>query len=180
MFERNRIETPSTRRDKAIPVELALDDGRILKGKCFVTATRHVYEELNGPGSFVDFEPYEGPREFIAKVSLRSVRVAEAPRPANLANRSASDTFDPHEVLGIERGAPLDAIREAYHRLSKVYHPDRYTNADLPDEVASYLDAMSRRVNAAFAALEKPAQRVREINRAKSEPIYQRGRSTRL
>jgi len=34
---------------------------------------------------------------------------------------------------------------------------------------------MSRRINAAFAALEKPAQKAREINRARTEPIYQRG-----
>lgn len=175
MFERNRIDTPSTKREKAIPVELALDDGRIVKGKCFLTASRQVYDELNGPGSFVDFEPYGGPREFIAKVSLRSVRIAEIPKPASLANRTAADNFDPYAVLGVERGAPLEAIREAYHRLSKVYHPDRFMTAELPDEVAGYLDAMSRRVNAAFAALEKPAQEVREINRAKSEPIYQRG-----
>jgi len=77
--------------------------------------------------------------------------------------------------LGVARGVPFETIREAYHRLSTSYHPDRYMNADLPGEVALYLDAMSRRVNAAFAALEKPAQKVREINRAKSEPIYQRG-----
>ncbi|MBU2582458.1 MAG: hypothetical protein KJ622_12145 [Alphaproteobacteria bacterium] len=95
MFERNRIETPSTKRDKAIPVEIALDDGRILKGKCFVTATRHIYEELNGPGSFVDFESYEGPREFIAKACLRSVRVAEVPKPSSLSVRTATDDFDP-------------------------------------------------------------------------------------
>lgn len=175
MFERNRIETPSTRRDKAIAVELALDDGRLLKGKCFVTSTRHVYEELNGNGSFLDFEAYEGPREMIAKACLRSVRVADVPKPASLAVRTANDDFDPHAVLGVGRGASLEEIGEAYRRLSKLYHPDRYAAADLPQEVAAYIDAMARRVNAAYAALEKPAQKTRDINRARTEPIYQRG-----
>jgi len=175
MFERNRIETPSTKRDKAVAVELALDDGRVLKGKFFVTKSRHVYEELNGGGSFLDFEPYEGPRELISKACLRSVRIAEIPKTASLAARTANSDFDPHSVLDVQRGAPLEEIREAFHRLSKLYHPDRYATTDLPEEVAGYIDAMSRRVNAAFSALEKPAQKVREINRAKTEPIYQRG-----
>lgn len=175
MFERNRIETPSSKRDKAVPVELALDDGRILKGKFFLTATRHVYEELNGGGSFLDFEPYDGPRELISKTVLRSVRIAEVPKPVNLAARSAKEEFDPYAILNVRHGAPWEEVREAYHRLSKLYHPDRYVNTDLPEEVAGYLEAMSRRLNAAFTALEKPHQIKREINRAKTEPIYQRG-----
>ena len=175
MFERNRVDAPSTKRDKTVPVELALDNGRVLKGRFFLTATRHVYEELNGGGGFLDFEPYEGPRELISKTCLRSVRVSEVPRPASLPARNANDDFDPYAVLGVPRGAPLEVIREAYHRLSKLYHPDRYATTDLPEEVAAYIDAMSRRINAAFAALEKPAQKAREINRARTEPIYQRG-----
>lgn len=175
MFERNRIDTPSTKRDKAVPVELDLSDGRVLKGNFFVTSSRHVYEELNGGGSFLDFEPYEGPRELISKACVRSVRVAEVPSPASLSNRTANADFDPYAVLSVPRGASLEVIREAYHRLSKQYHPDRYATSDLPEEVAGYMNAMSRRVNAAFSALEKPAQKAREINRAKTEPIYQRG-----
>ena len=34
------------------------------------------------------------------------------------------------------------------------YHPDRYAQADLPNEVREYLAAMARKINAAFAALE--------------------------
>jgi hypothetical protein len=175
MFERNRIEAPSTKRDKAVPVELTLDDGRILKGKFYVPTARQIFEELNGNGSFLEFEGYEGVRELIAKTSLRSVRIAEVPNAANLAGRASQTEFDPYAILHVPQGASIEVVREAYHRLSKLYHPDRYANTSLPDEVAGYLDAMSRRVNAAFSALEKPAQIKREINRAKTEPIYQRG-----
>lgn len=175
MFERNRIENASSKRDKTVPVELSLDDGRILKGKFFLSSTRNLYEELNGAGSFLEFAPYDGQRELIAKSVLRSVRLTDVPRPVDLSARSGQENFDPYDILGIPPGAAWEKVREAYHRLSKFYHPDRYAGVELPEEVRAYLDTMSRRLNAAFAALEKPHQIKREINRAKTEPIYQRG-----
>ncbi len=175
MFERSRTETPSDKREKAISVELSMDDGRILKGRLFTAATRHAYEELNDSGRFIDFQSYDGKRELVAKAAINAVRLTDIPKANQLRPAAASDEFDPYTVLNLPPGAQWEAIREAYHRLSKHYHPDRYANLDLPDEVKGYLDAMSRRLNAAFSALEKPHQVRREFARAKSEPIYQRG-----
>ncbi len=53
-------------------------------------------------------------------------------------------------------GASRDEVRQAYLRLAKAYHPDRYASVELPEEVRDYLSAMARRVNAAHAALETP------------------------
>ena len=33
-------------------------------------------------------------------------------------------SIDPYDVLGLERGASLDAVREAFHAKSKKHHPD--------------------------------------------------------
>ena len=63
-------------------------------------------------------------------------------------------------------------MRGAYLRKAKAYHPDRYANADLPDEVRSYLEGMVRRVNAAFAALESPHPENRQKVVQKITPIY--------
>jgi hypothetical protein len=56
--------------------------------------------------------------------------------------------------------------------LSKIYHPDRFETLDLPAEVKGYLADMSRRINAAFEALEDArAPVVRRSDRVK--PIYE-------
>ena len=70
-------------------------------------------------------------------------------------------------MLGLEKGAAFDNIRDAYHRLSKLYHPDRYASIELPREVKTYLEGMSKNVNAAFVALKHVGQ--------KSEPVFTRG-----
>ncbi len=49
---------------------------------------------------------------------------------------------------------PWHAIREAYLRLAKTYHPDRVAGANLPDEVTDYMNRQARRINAAYAMLE--------------------------
>ncbi|MCH9806311.1 MAG: J domain-containing protein [Alphaproteobacteria bacterium] len=175
MFERNKVDNPSTVREKAIHVELSMDDGRLLKGRFFVPSTRKVYEELNGQGSFLDFQSYDGDREMISKACLRAVRLTDIPRAKGLAARTINDDFDPHAILNVTKGAQWEEIRESYHQLSKLYHPDRYANTNLPEEISNYIDTMARRINAAFSALEKPQQVKREFTRAKTEPIYQRG-----
>ncbi|MAI46621.1 MAG: hypothetical protein CMB79_12295 [Filomicrobium sp.] len=57
---------------------------------------------------------------------------------------------------------------------SKKYHPDRYAQADLPDEVRDYLQTMARRVNTAYETLQSslPAERA-----VRSEPVWQSGQS---
>ena len=63
-------------------------------------------------------------------------------------------------------------MKSAYHRLAKLYHPDRYTAAELPPEVRDYLAGMTRRVNAAYAALEAPQQIAKQIAVQQAVPIY--------
>jgi DnaJ domain len=69
----------------------------------------------------------------------------------------------------LRTGAARDEIREAYVALAKAYHPDRYANVVLPPEVADYMAAMARRINAAHAALEAPEKR-RAMRRSPSSP----------
>jgi curved DNA-binding protein CbpA len=79
-------------------------------------------------------------------------------------------SFDPHGVLGLKPGATHEEAREAYVRLAKTYHPDRYAAIELPREVRDYLAVMARRVNAAHQALEAAQRR----QFAKEEPLYTR------
>ncbi|MEE9606149.1 MAG: response regulator, partial [Myxococcota bacterium] len=62
------------------------------------------------------------PRHVEREEASRAPQEARA-ELAELAERFSSQS--PHEVLGIERGADEQAIREAYERLSARTHPDR-------------------------------------------------------
>ena len=62
---------------------------------------------------------------------------------------------DPHAILGIDRDAPLGAIREAYHRLVRESHPDLVIAQGLPPECIALATARVARINAAYDRLAK-------------------------
>lgn len=171
MFERNRID--NALQQSAVPAELTLDDGRVLKGNFQITASRSMYEVLNGQCSFLDFETHDGDRSLIAKAAVKSVKlVVVASKPSLNAQKLGPDAFDPHGILGLSRGAPWDDVRAAYVKLSKIYHPDLFAGLALPSEVRDYLAAMARRINAAYAALEEPQQFAKRSEIEMAKPVY--------
>jgi hypothetical protein len=167
MFERNKIDNaPET---TAVPVEITYTDGAVAKGKLLIPTGRMVVDALNGVGGFIEFEPYGGERTYLAKAQLGAVKLVGVPRLPNLQARARDlDGFDPYVVLGIGAGASGEEIHAAYVRLAKTYHPDRYSTAELPEEVREYLSTMARRINAANQALETP----RHVKAARQEPIF--------
>jgi hypothetical protein len=171
MFERNKID--NVPEPSAVPVEITLTDGMLAKGKLFVAAGKTMGDVLNGSGAFIEFEPYGGEKRFLAKAQIDSLKPVGVPRAQCLRQRSrGQDEFDPHQILGIAPGAAWEEVRQAYYRLSKTYHPDRYASALLPEEVAEYLSAMVRRVNAAYAALEPPRAVSKPTGGKRSTPVY--------
>jgi hypothetical protein len=152
MFERSKIENVPDL--TAMPVEAVFADGTIVRGKLLVPGNKGIGDVLNGPGAFLEFEPYGGERSYIAKAQVASIKLMGVPKLPNLNARLRDlDGFDPFAVLGVAPGATKDEIRGAYFALAKIYHPDRYATAELPTEVIEYLFAMARRINAAHAAL---------------------------
>lgn len=173
MFERNKVDNVD---QTSVPVELTLDDGDVVKGRLLVSIGRKPFEVLNGPGAFLEFEPYGGERSFLAKASLRNVKLVNVPRLPSLTGRLHDlDGFDPHSILGVPAQAPFEDVKAAWHRQSKAYHADRFQSVELPQEVRDYLSAMSRRINLAYAALEAPHQAKKQALQARSTPIYSSG-----
>ena len=170
MFERNAAVTQE---QGAVAVEITLDDGTIVTGKLMVPASRAVFDVLNGPSVFFDFEPYDGERRFIAKSALKAVKLLGGTMPLGLVQKVRDlDGFDPHSVLGVKPGTEWDDVRHAYLALAKTYHPDRYGNADLPAEVGTYLSGMLRRINTAYAALELAHTSRRQAATRRQEAVY--------
>ncbi len=171
MFERNKVD--SNVQQGAIPAKVTLDDGDVVKGRFIAAIGRTFSEILNGPGAFLEFEPYGGERSFIAKASVRAVQLIGVPVGQSLQARlKDAGGFDPFVILGVRPGASQEEIRAAYHALAKAYHPDRYANAELPEEVSEYLASMARRVNAAYAALDESHRAVRRKSEARVEAVY--------
>lgn len=154
MFERNRIERQPESDRASANVEITLEDGSQLSGKVYHSPTRSLGEEINSPTAFLDFEPHGRERIFVLKQSIRVIKTTPIPR-ADQLNRSIrqAETFSPHSVLKVSESASRDEVREAYHRLVKIYHPDRFATAELPSEVSDYINAMVRRINVAYSAL---------------------------
>ena len=177
MFERNRVD--NVPEPSAVPVEVMLADGALVKGKLLVSAGKTLADALNGTAAFVEFEPYGGERTFLSKGQLASVQLVGVPKAANLSAKTRDgDSFNPHAILGVSPDAGWEEVRQAYHKLAMSYHPDRYASAELPLEVQDYLAAMARRVNAAYAALETPRQGVRVPTAAKrAAAVYTSGAS---
>jgi len=154
MFERNRVDRPHEPERSNQTVEVTLDDGEVVRGRLHYPNNRTLGDELNHASGFLDFEILEGERFFLAKRSIQSVRPRQMPRADQLSRAQLkSELFNPWTVLGVSEQAGKDEIREAYHRLVKQYHPDRFANTELPREVKEYLNAMSRRINAAYSTL---------------------------
>ena len=166
MFERGRIESYTRNQEPTpVPVELQLIDGSECKGKLMVAAGQAPLDAINGAGGFVEFAPYAGESRLLAKSTIASIRLVGVPRAPDLRPRGgAGSDFDPHAILGVAADAGWEEVRTAYLNLTRTYHPDRYSSASLPAEVATYLETMARRINAAYAALEateKAARRTR-------------------
>ncbi len=172
MFERNKIDNVD---QSGVPVEITLTDGEVIKGRVMVAMGRNIFEVLNAPGGFLEFEHFAvvGERTFIAKSALQNVKLINVPRAQNLTGRLRDlDGFDPLSILGLPTSANFEDVKAAWHRLAKIYHPDRYSSAELPQEVRDYLEAMARRINAAYAALEVPMQSARRAAVNRAAPIY--------
>lgn len=168
MFDR-KTDTPDGAGTSTV---LTLTDGTELKGRVAVSTGRTLVDALNGTSLFIEIEEYAGARTYLAKHAIASIRLVNPQRGASLPRLRDTDGFDPHAILGLPLGAPFEDVRAAYLAKAKVYHPDRYNNADLPDEVRRYLEDVARRVNAAFSALEGTHQQKRQTTVQRLAPVY--------
>jgi DnaJ-domain-containing protein 1 len=137
-----------------VQVTIIMAAGTQMRGNVFHSKQRTLQEELNKGEPFIEFEPLDGQRMFLARTAIAAVREYNIPRNDQMSRRAATlDSFDPYEVLGLKKGADASQIRNAYVALAKAYHPDRFIRTDLPPEVAEYLSAVATRINLAYSEL---------------------------
>lgn len=96
---------------------------------------------------------------------------------------------DHFELLGVEKSADNETIRQNYFNLAKVYHPDRFQGENLSLDLSEKLGELFQRIGQAYHVLSDPkrkAQYVKELtgksadkdkvsNILQAETAYQRG-----
>ena len=145
-----------------IPAILELIDGKRLSVMVITPRAQiKMAELLNRPNPFLEVETRNGDRLNIAKTALKTVKEIDL-KNAQVAELKAdkSSFFDPLKALGLKEGASEIDIRSAYLNLVRRYHPDRFAALNPPDEIEVYLEAMLKRLNAAYEILcgEAPGQ----------------------
>jgi DnaJ domain len=165
MFERNPVDNKA---ETLIAVEVTMAGGTKVSGRAVLAPGKGVHKLLEGAESFIYVDGFDGEGAFLPKAEIKGLKVIQPARQQNTAlTIPDARHFDPHRVLGLEKGASFEEIRDAYHRMTKIYHPDRFASVELPREVKTYMDAMTKNLNAAFRALRYVGE--------KQVPVYTRG-----
>jgi hypothetical protein len=139
-------------------VAITLSDDTVMTVAVRMPLSNRLGDALNAPDPFLDVVTAGGEQQYIAKTAIRSVRSMEMPKADQLdleARQAGFAELDPHAVLGISKDAPPDEVRQAYHRMARLYHPDRIASYELPKEIKDYARAMLVRINLAFEQLRR-------------------------
>jgi DnaJ-domain-containing protein 1 len=146
--------TSSTVSQRALAI-LHMTDGKKLPVSIKLSLSGKLSETLNNADQYIDVIASAGQQLFINKGSIERVEISDPPQAKLNQQRRAADkaVFDPHAVLGVASGASKDDVRNAWVHLVKAYHPDRFANMDVPQEMKDYAAAMQARINMAYQQL---------------------------
>jgi hypothetical protein len=134
---------------------LHMADGKKLPVSIKLAMSGKLADTLNNAEHFVDVIAGGGQQFFINKGNIERVEIGDPPIAKLNQQRRAADkaVFDPHAVLGVAGGVSKDELRAAWVQLVKSYHPDRFANLDVPQEMKDYAAAMQARINLAYEQL---------------------------
>ena len=134
-------------------VFLTLTDNQVVTVSIRLPLSKRLADALNNDDVFLDAITPSGQQQFIAKSTIKLVRSANVPRADQLDTEGrapGTPAFDPYAVLKVTRDATPEDIKLAYHRMARLYHPDRIASYELPEEVKDYVRTMLVRINLAF------------------------------
>jgi DnaJ like chaperone protein len=137
---------------------MTLSDDTVMTVSMRLPLSNKLADALNAPDMFLDVVTAGGEQQYIAKSDIRAVRSVELPKADQLdldARHAGLADLDPHALLKVEKGASPEEIRQAYHSMARLYHPDRIASYELPAEIKDYARAMLVRINLAFEQLRR-------------------------
>jgi len=147
MFEK---QNTSLRDRRKLRATIKLKDGTQLDGYFFCLSQERITDLLNDPRTFVPLLTIDGRTVLIAKSSIMLASPKDKVPILNTAT-------DPYSVLGVPPEATPTEIKQAYHRRMQEYHPDRFANIDLPEELMILANDMAARITNAYQQVsQKP------------------------
>lgn len=149
------FSSPSSGQGQRALAILHMADGKKLPVSIKLSLSGKLTETMNHSDQFIDVIAGAGQQLLINKSSIESVEISDPPVARLNQQRRAADkaVFDPHAVLGVASGVSKEDVRAAWLHLVKVYHPDRFANLDVPQEMKDYAAAMQARINMAYQQL---------------------------
>jgi len=167
----NRPTSATSKAEKTfIPVILTLVDGESLKGAIAISKNSRLGDLLNGSDRYVLFKTNNGEPIYLSQTTIAAVQSNEKPSARQLdVSLKNLEEINPYLILKVKPGTGKAELRNAYHELVKHYHPDQFSNVKLPREVKSYLDAVIKRLNAAYQELNDEIDRLERVKLAKAE-----------
>lgn len=74
---------------------------------------------------------------------------------ARIKARHVRGPDDPWQVLGLERSASPEAVKQRYRKLAREHHPDRHIAAGVPEEMIALATSRLQAINAAYDQITK-------------------------
>ncbi len=142
-----------------VPASIRLTDGSILVGTVNCGITGKLENVLNQENSFVEFMSKDGHQRFITRHQIASVEPIETTGKIPTLHAAETGASEPYAAMGLVPGCSMEQAKEAFHRLSKMYHPDKWSGEDVPREIAKYASDKFRQINAAFTVVRAEAQK---------------------
>lgn len=137
-----------------ITIEIKLVDGGVLRGTMLLQREKSLKDTFSSGDPFIEFDCIVNGEIVLAKTGIATIRQIKKGAVDGLERRmKALEKSDAFGILKIAQTTDREKIREAYLKQTRLYHPDRFAGAELPAEVGEYINAMSRRINNAYAEL---------------------------
>lgn len=141
-----------------MPVLITMSDGTLINAAVRLTLSNKLTDALSTSDLFLDILTEDGEQQFVSKSAIRLIRASDGPQPTQQEAGSrpfATGPVDPYSTLKLQRDASPEDIKKAYHKMVRLYHPDRMASFDLPEDMKEYARDMLVRVNLAFEKLKR-------------------------
>ncbi len=135
---------------KQVSVIITTVDGSEVEGQLLCGMSGLIESALNSEGQFVQLKDEHNDTTFIAKTHIAKLSPKKSShQKLPELNRNLGKPGNWSEILGVDRNATPEQVKNAYHNLAKAYHPDVFS-IDMPLEIKNYASTMLSRFNIAY------------------------------
>ena len=143
-------------------LHVELFNGSEFEAYLFLAQDERMSDLLNDNRKFLPFEHLEcGATKLVAKEAISVIT------PKDKASRRVKDngmkSENPYRVLGVAPGADFEEVKRHYKEKAREYHPDRFSNDQVPVEMIEFANQMMSRINQAFQEIR--SERKEELGR---------------